>query len=400
VQRRTKWTIATACVAVVAVASVGIVLSSEPNHQAPAALKTAPVASKIATAVATATTDSPVWAYTTYYGFVLMRGSKVVAKVSANEPVFANGGQIVWTQDGDYVAYFGQMPPGEGGTSESAVQSLTSVNTHTGAVRSSPCPGCENLVAVTGNTVDAMAGGTSGIHLLSFDLDSPKPTGVANAPGFSTTRDDQLVAGIDGYILVDDFGATENANGVLNQTPEDLYMVNAAGATTDDYGNMGQAQIAPVVASLKTAYGSPMIAYQLAVGNGTDVTQEVSLIDPVSGALSRTDISAVAQLGSYFVSDLSWSLSGNLDAEVDICSNPCADPDNQDWPATLWQLNTKLQWVEKGATTFAKVRQLDSTTQLELVLASQPVQFTLYSVDAGKRTDVADNVYGVSTPNG
>jgi hypothetical protein len=400
VQRRAKWTIAIACVVVVAGASVGIDLAAEPNHQAPTALKTAPVASKIATAVATATTDSPAWAYTTDYGFVLMRGNKVVAKVSENEPVFANGGQIVWTQDGDYVAYFGQVPPGEVGTSENAVQSLTSINTHTGAVQSSPCPGCENLVAMTGNTVDAMAGGTSGIHLLSFDLDLPKPTGVATAPGFSTTRDDQLVAGLDGYILVDDFGATESSSGVLTQTPEDLYMVNAAGATTDDYGNMGQAQIAPVVAALKTVYGSPVIAYQLAVGSGTDATQEVSLIDPVSGMLSQTNMSAVAQQGSYFVSDLSWSAEGSLNAEIDICTNPCTDPDSQDWPATLWQLNTKLQWIDEGATSFAEVRQLDRTTKLELISVGQSSDYTLYSVESDKRTEVAISVIGISTPEG
>jgi hypothetical protein len=66
-------------------------------------------------------------AYTTYYGFVLMRGNQVVAKVSETSPIFANGNQVIWTQGGDYVVYLSQWPDGD---SSPTTQTLTSINTH------------------------------------------------------------------------------------------------------------------------------------------------------------------------------------------------------------------------------------------------------------------------------
>ncbi|MFI7664590.1 LppP/LprE family lipoprotein [Nocardia sp. NPDC049526] len=136
-------------------------------------------------------TEAMAYAYTTPDKLVVVRDSRVIAAVFG---VFTPNDEIVWTNDGDFVAVLPNAP-----ASREDERELVFVDVRSGNTKSLACAGCGSLAPVAGNSLIASSRNT----FLRFDLQSST---VVNGAILATGDDSQLVEGSRSKLLVTQLG--------------------------------------------------------------------------------------------------------------------------------------------------------------------------------------------------
>ncbi|MGH3629888.1 MAG: hypothetical protein ACRDRL_20920 [Sciscionella sp.] len=363
-------------------------------------------------------TNAAAYAYTTERELVVMRGDRVLTRVSRlfDEADSAHN-KVIWTQSGDYIALLSDTTLLQ---EDSSQITLITVNTHTGAQKRMACPYCADIIAVDANSVLAakdIPGDYSGATVRRFDLDRPG----SSVPVNLSLEGDNLFTGsflisTRSYILTNKYVTSSGSSG-----EEELELLKSDNSTKNWLGGYDANDYLPAAAAENPRGGGERFAVAIRDKPGICATDFPILVFDATGISVVTDMSAAEPpgyvkdtQGGMDVNDLWWGLDGHLHAT--ITSWTCDKTKDSEaakkilaHPSTLWRLDG-TKWSMERSSPATMVRQLDTTSEIVLVIPDcigvatfdkgQVYCHTgnLYRDQAGKRTLVAANVISISTP--
>ena len=350
------------------------------------------------------TSSSTPYAYATLSNFVLMRGGHEVARVKRPFSVDdAETSKIAWTFDGRYVVFLSQAEY-IGHRQDHPAMQLDIVDARTGALRSLPCPYCDTIAAVGGDTILALTAHTNGqvSEMRSFDVSTSKPGAPVDMSGLQNGQVDYntLLAGAGGQVLVED-GSTSL------DVPSSLYLMKKDGSAGAYSKQIPDEDPRIWAAAENTVYNEPEIAVVVAKF-GTDL---VKLIGP-SGEETDINMSTVppppdqCTSDAVTVRDLWWGSDGYLRAV--ISAGTCnATPDQgatSSSPFTLYRLDGN-RWVQEDSDPVLAERVFSGGAKAKLIFTNHNTQSlfgdknqSLYYEQSAKRTLLADDVILILTP--